>query len=90
MLCHAGDDDAVRWLYVQSGTAQQLKVYADGLILDGYKEKLIAASDRTTAGDSSVVLLNPQKNDTGWYVCVTESGGRISKKIVVAVYVSGQ
>lgn len=77
------DSDTISWLYVWFDTANQHKVCVNNKVIDTYERKLEVAD-----GDSALILSNAQPEDSGWYVCIAESGRRLSKKVVVIVKVS--
>jgi hypothetical protein len=87
--CDAGDRDSVSWLYVDFHTAQQFKVYGGGQVKNNYREKIVLVTNCTT-GNCSLILINAQTNDSGWYICVSERDDVITGKRVVTLNVASE
>jgi Immunoglobulin V-set domain len=79
----------ISWLYINSDTAQQIKVYGSGRITNNYGGKFSAFTDPAT-GNYSLFLFDAQMNDSGWYVCVSERGRIITNQQIISLLVRGK
>jgi Immunoglobulin V-set domain len=79
----------ISWLYIHSDTAQQIKVYGNGRIASNYEGKFRPVTDPAT-GIHSLILFNAHMSDSGWYVCVSESGRIVNSKHIISLLVSGK
>jgi Immunoglobulin V-set domain len=82
--CNSNIGGTVSWLYIRFDTAEQSKICIDGSVVSPYKDKFHAMMDRAS-GNFSLVLLNAQTSDSGWYVCVVHSGRWVSDQHVLHV-----
>lgn len=87
MSCIVDSDNRVSWLHVRYDSADQSKIYENGLVVDQYKQKFQAVPNHV-GGNYSLTLLNAQTNDSGWYMCVVVDGGSILDNRVSALNVT--
>ena len=87
--CTISGDVSISWLYIHSDTGQQIKISGNGPIRKKYEGKFSAVTDSAT-GNYSLILFNAQTNDSGWYVCISESGRNITCKHIINLIVSGE
>ena len=87
--CTISGDVSISWLYIHSDTGQQIKISGNGPIRKKYEGKFSAVTDSAT-GNYSLILFNVQMNDSGWYVCISESGRIITSKHIINLLVIGE
>ena len=87
--CIVNGDVSISWLYIHFDTGQQIKIYGNSRITSNHEGKFSAVTDPAT-GNYSLILFNAQMNDSGWYVCISESGRIITSQHVINLLVSGE
>jgi Immunoglobulin V-set domain len=87
--CTISGEGSISWLYIHLDTAQQIKVYGNNRAANNYEAKFSAAADPAT-GNYSLILFNAQINDSGWYVCISESGRTVVSQHIINLLVSGE
>ena len=87
--CIISGDDSISWLYIDFDTGQQIKIYGNDRITNTYEGKFHAVADPAT-GNYSLILSNAEMNDSGWYVCISESGRIITNQYIINLLVSGE
>jgi Immunoglobulin V-set domain len=87
--CVTSENDTVSWLHINFETAEQFAIYRHGHVVHSLKDKFKAVAGHAS-GNHSLVLINAQKDDSGWYVCVVENGKKISSSRIITLNVSGE
>jgi Immunoglobulin V-set domain len=87
--CTINGSVSICWLYIHFDTAQQSKIYGNGQLTNNLAGKFRAVADPAT-GNYSLILFNAQMNDSGWYVCVSESRRIITNRHIISLLVSGE
>jgi hypothetical protein len=92
--CNITRGDSVSWLYIRTDTAQQFKVYGGDQVTDKFTGKIRDATDRAN-GNYSLLLVDAQTEDSGWYVCTSEivaskTNRTIASKHIIGLNVSGK
>jgi hypothetical protein len=87
--CSADDPSKVNWLYIDFHTAQQFKVYGEGQVKNKFKER-ISIDTNCATGNCSLILINAQTNDSGWYICVSKTGHNVTSKRIVTLNVTSE
>jgi hypothetical protein len=94
LSCTVTRGDSVSWLYIRMNTTQQSKVYGDRQVLNRFAGKIIDATDRAN-GNYSLILSDAQTEDSGWYVCISETvtsrtERNVASKVIIGVNVSSK
>jgi uncharacterized protein YktA (UPF0223 family) len=87
--CIVNNRSNVKWLNIDFHKAQQFKVYGEGQVKNKYKGKISVDTDCAT-GNCSLILINAQTTDSGWYVCVSERNHQVTSKRVITLIVASE
>ena len=64
----------INWKHSYVGAPRPHDVYANGVILNGYKESGRYSVDTSTAGSFILLIRNVQMHDAGVFICVDNNG----------------